>query len=58
MGDAVVEVRHAVRIRVPRRHIIVARFSEGAIEGGERVFTDVRVVAPAAELVAVVEGDG
>jgi hypothetical protein len=57
MSNAVVEVSNAVRVGVPGRHIVVAGFPDGAVEGGERVFADVGVVAPAAELVAVVEGD-
>jgi hypothetical protein len=57
MRNAVVEVSHAVQVGVPGRHIVVADFPEGAVEGGEGVFADVGVVAPAAELVAVVEGD-
>jgi hypothetical protein len=57
MSDAGIKVSHAVGVGVPGRYIVVAGFSRGAVEGGQRVFADVGVVAPAAELVAVVEGD-
>ena len=57
MSDPVLKVCHGIGVGVPGHHIVVAGFSEGAVEGRERVFADVGVVAPAAELVAVVQGD-
>jgi len=55
MFNAVLEISHAVGIGVPRRYIVVACFSKGAVERWKVVFADVRVVAPAAELVPVVQ---
>lgn len=54
MGDAIFEVRHAVGVRVPGCHVVVAGFSVGAVEGWEVVFGNVGVVAPAAKLVSIV----
>jgi hypothetical protein len=57
MRDTVIKVRHAGGVGVPGRYIVVAGFSDGAVEGWQGVFADVGVVSPAAELVAIVEGD-
>jgi hypothetical protein len=57
MRDALVKVSHAGGVGVPGGHIVVAGFPGGAVESWQRVLANVGVVAPAAELVAVVEGD-
>lgn len=57
VDDAVFEVGDAVGVRVPELDVVVARFSDGAVEDWEVVFGDVSVVAPTAELVTVVHRD-
>ena len=56
VGDAIVEIRDAFGVRVPGRHVIVAGFSVGAVECWKIVLGNVGVVAPAAELVSIVQG--
>ena len=57
VSDTFVEIGDAGGIGVPGCYVVIAGFSVGAIEGWEVVFGDVGVVAPAAELVAIVGGD-
>jgi len=57
VSDTVVEIGDAGGIGVPRCYVVVAGFSVGAVECWEVVFGNVGIVAPAAELVAIVEGD-
>lgn len=57
MSDAIVEVRDAFGVGVPGCHVVIAGFSVRAIECWKVVLGNVGVVAPAAELVAIVQGD-
>lgn len=57
VGDAIFEIRDTVGVGVPGCHIVVAGFSVGAVERWEVVFGNVGVVAPAAELVSIVQCD-
>lgn len=57
MSDTVIEVSHAVGIAVPARDIVIASFSERTVEGGQIVLADVRVIAPTAQLVSVVQNN-
>ncbi len=54
VGDAPVEVGDGSRVLVPRGDVVIHHRCSGAIDGGEVILGDVTVVAPAAELVAVV----
>lgn len=58
VGNAIIEIGDAVGIGVPGCHVVVACFSVGAIECWEVVFGNVGIVAPAAELVSIVQCDG
>jgi hypothetical protein len=57
MGDAIFEVRDAVGVGVPGCDIVGAGFPVGAVEGWKVVLGNVGVVAPAAELVSIVQSD-
>lgn len=55
MSDAVLEIRDAFGIRIPGCYIVVAGFPVGAVKRWQVVFGDVGIVAPAAQLVPVVQ---
>lgn len=57
MGDAIVKVVHAAGIAIPARDIVVASLAERTVERWQIVLADIRVVAPTAQLVAVVQCD-
>jgi hypothetical protein len=57
VGNAIFEVGDAIWTRVPRCDVVVAGFSVGAVQGWQVVFGDVCVVAPAAELISIVQRD-
>lgn len=57
MSDTVIKVSYAVGIAVPTRNIIIASFAERTVEGGQIVLADVRVIAPTAQLVSVVQSN-
>lgn len=57
VGNAILEIGDAIWIRIPGCDVVVAGFSIGAVEGWEVVFGNVCVVAPAAELIPIVQRD-
>ena len=57
MTDAILKVRDAIRVRVPKLHVVVAGFALGAVHCREVVLLDVGVVSPAAQLVAVMQSN-
>lgn len=56
--DAVLKVADCVGISIPPFHIVLLHGSQGTVHCGEMVLLDVGIVAPAAELITIMKGDG
>jgi len=57
MGNTLLEIGNAFRVRVPGRHIVVAGFPVRAVEGWQVVFGNISIVSPTAKLVPVMQRD-